>query len=146
LSNLSYIGRKVVLGTFPCVLLIKSWDIGFTRGTLGCIGTVVSNTEATDCGASLQAILAGKEIGPTARASFDIPFWGRANGRLSDRLRGTDYIQMRADGGSGMDIRASVETDDGRRMALSADGVALPHGAEPIVDLFELRPLVLWFQ
>lgn len=44
---------------------------------------------------------------------------------------------MRADGRGDLDIRASIETDDGRQIALCADGVLLPHVAEPIADIFE---------
>ena len=44
---------------------------------------------------------------------------------------------MRADGRIDLDIRAIVETADGHRIALSADGVATPRAAEPIADLFE---------
>lgn len=94
-------------------------------------------TGVTDYGVSLEAILAGKEKVPPQGARFDVAFEGRAKGRLSGRVRGVDYLQMRADGRVGLDIRATIETDDGRRIALSADGVALPHAAEPIADLFE---------
>ena len=94
-------------------------------------------TGVTDYGVSLEAILAGKEKVPPQGARFDVAFEGRAKGRLSGRVRGIDYLQMRTDGRVGLDIRASIETDDGRRIALSADGVALPHTSEPIADLFE---------
>ena len=52
-------------------------------------------------------------------------------------MRGVDYLRMRADGRIDLDIRAVVETDNGRRIALSADGVAVPRAAEPIADLQE---------
>lgn len=94
-------------------------------------------TGVTDYGVSLEAILAGKEKVPPQGARFDIAFEGRANGRLSGRVRGIDYAQMRADGRGNLDIRATIETDDGRRIALSADGVLLPHAAEPVADIFE---------
>jgi len=32
-------------------------------------------------------------------------------------------------------LRATIETDDGQRIALSADGVGVPHAGEPIADL-----------
>ena len=44
---------------------------------------------------------------------------------------------MRADGRVDLDIRATIETEDGRRIALSADGVGAPRAAEPIADLWE---------
>ena len=86
---------------------------------------------------SLEAILAGKERVPPQGARFDVAFEGRVKGRISGRVRGVDYLRMRADGRIDLDIRATIETDDGHRIALSADGVAVPHAAEPIADLFE---------
>jgi hypothetical protein len=56
---------------------------------------------------------------------------------MSGKVRGIDYLRMRADGRVDLDIRATVETDDGFRIALSADGVAILRQGEPIVDLFE---------
>ena len=64
-------------------------------------------------------------------------FGGRAIGRLAGRIRGVDYLRLRADGRIDLDIRATIETDDGHRIALSADGVAVPRATEPIADLSE---------
>jgi hypothetical protein len=44
---------------------------------------------------------------------------------------------MRADGRIDWGIRAVVETENGRRIALSTDGVAMPCVAEPVADLLE---------
>jgi len=94
-------------------------------------------TGVTDYGVSLDAILAGKEKVPLQGTRFDIAFEGRAKGRLSGRVRGIDYLRMRADGRADLDVRATIEADDGHRIALSADGLAAPHAGEPIADLFE---------
>jgi hypothetical protein len=94
-------------------------------------------TAVTDYGVSLEAILSGKERVPPQGVRIDIAFEGRASGRLAGRVRGVDYARMRADGRVDLDIRAIIETEDGRRIALSADGVAVPHAAEPTADLFE---------
>jgi hypothetical protein len=94
-------------------------------------------TGATDYGVTLEAILSGKERVPPQGARFDVAFEGRAKGRLSGRVRGVDYLRMRADGRVDLDIRATIETDDGQRIALSADGVAVPRAAESLADLFE---------
>lgn len=94
-------------------------------------------TGVTDYGVTMEAILSGKERVPPQGARFDVAFEGRAKGRLSGRVRGVDYLRMRADGRIDLDIRATIETDDGHRIALSADGVALPRVDEPVVDLFE---------
>jgi hypothetical protein len=46
---------------------------------------------------------------------------------------------MRADGRIDLDLRATIETDDGHRIALSADGVSVLHEGETILDLLEKR-------
>jgi hypothetical protein len=67
-------------------------------------------TGVADFGVSLQAIAAGEV---------------------------TDYLRLRADGRLNLDIRATIETGDGHRIALSAGGVGVPRAGEPITDLFE---------
>ena len=94
-------------------------------------------TGMTDYGVSLDAILSGKEKIPPQGVRIDVAFEGHARGRLAGRVRGIDYSRMRADGRIDLDIRPIVETADGHRIALSADGVATPRAAEPIADLFE---------
>src|SRR3990172_10307978 len=95
-------------------------------------------TGMTDYGVSLYAILSGKEKKkiPPQGVRIDVAFEGRAIGRLAGRVRGIDYLRIRADGRIDLDIRAIVETTDGHRIALSADGVATPRAAEPIADPF----------
>lgn len=94
-------------------------------------------TGMTDYGIPLEAILSGQTAIPPQGARLDVAFEGRSEGRLTGRVRRVDYVRMRADGRIDLDIRATVETDDGHRIALSADGVALPRATEPIADLFE---------
>jgi hypothetical protein len=91
----------------------------------------------TDYGVSMDAILSGKKEVPPQGARFDVAFEGRAKGRVSGRVRGVDFLRMRADGRVDLDIRATIETEDGYRIALSADGVAVPRATEPIADLSE---------
>ena len=94
-------------------------------------------TEVTDYGIGLDAILSGEEPIPAQGVRLDFAFEGRASGRLAGRVRGVDYARMRADGRIDLDIRALIETEDLHRIALSADGVAMPRAAEPVADLFE---------
>jgi len=94
-------------------------------------------TGMTDYGVTLEAILSGQARVPPQGARIDVAFDGRAIGRLAGRVRGVDYLRMRADGRIDLDIRATLETDEGRRIALSADGVAVPRATEPIADLYE---------
>jgi hypothetical protein len=94
-------------------------------------------TGVTDYGVSLQSILSGEQKVPPQGTRFDIAVEGPVKGRLSGRVRGVDYVRMRADGRIDLDIRATIETDDGHRIAFSADGVGAPREGEPILDLFE---------
>ena len=57
-------------------------------------------------------------------AGFDVAVEGRSTGQLSGRIRGVDYIWARADWRIELDIRATLETDDGNRIALSGTGLA----------------------
>lgn len=92
-------------------------------------------TGAIDSGVTLQAIISGSEKVPPQGVRIDISFEGQATGRLTGRLKGIDYIRFRADGRIDLDIRAILETNDGCRIALSADGVAMPRASEPVADL-----------
>jgi hypothetical protein len=94
-------------------------------------------TGVVDYGISLADIMAGTAAIPPQGARIDVAFEGRAKGRLSGRVRGVDYLVIRADGRVDLDIRATIETDDGQRIALSADGVGVPRATEPVADLCE---------
>lgn len=97
----------------------------------------VSITGMTDFGVSLPSIVSGEAAVPLQGARIDVAFAGRATGRLAGRVSGVDYLRVRADGCIGLDIRAVIETDDGHRIALAADGVATPRAGSPIADLHE---------
>jgi hypothetical protein len=94
-------------------------------------------TGVTDHGMTLDAILSGEAPVPPQGARIDVAFEGRAVGRLAGRVRGVDFARVRADGRVDLDIRATIETDSGARIALAADGVATPRAGEPIADLLE---------
>jgi hypothetical protein len=99
-------------------------------------------TGMTDFGVTLQDILSGQTQVPPQGVRIDIAFEGRAKGRLTGQMHGVDYLRIRADGRIGLDIHAVVETEDGHRIALSADGVAVPRASEPIADLSENTSLI----
>lgn len=92
--------------------------------------------EVTDYGVSLDAILAGRETVPLQGARFDLKVDGRCKGRLSGRQHGVDYIRMRADGRIDLDLHVASDTDDGRRISLSADGQAAARNGQPMLDIF----------
>lgn len=94
-------------------------------------------TGVTDYGLPLQSIISGQSRVPPQGARIDVAFEGRAKGRLTGRISGVDYLRIRADGRMDLDIRAVITTDDGHRIALTADGVATLQPGQPLVDLCE---------
>ena len=94
-------------------------------------------TGMTDYGIPMDAILSGRETIPPQGARIDVAFEGQSSGRLSGRVRGVDYLTMRADGRIDLHILASIETVDGSRIALYADGTAVPRAGDSVADLCE---------
>jgi hypothetical protein len=94
-------------------------------------------TGIIDYGVTMDAIMSGKEKVPLQGTRFDVAFEGPSKGRLAGKVRGVDYLLMRADGRADLDVRATIETDDGHRIAVSIGGIATPRENEPIVDLLE---------
>jgi hypothetical protein len=89
----------------------------------------------TDYGADMEALFAGRESVPLQGAQFDVTLAGPIKGRVTGTMRGVDYLRVRPDGRRELDLRATIETEDGSRIALSADGVGTPREGGPIVDL-----------
>jgi len=94
-------------------------------------------TGMTDHGVSLPDALSGQVPIPPQGLRIDVAFDGRATGRIIGRVRGVDFLRIRADGRVDLDIRATIETDGGHRIALSAGGVGVARTTEPIADLSE---------
>ncbi len=94
-------------------------------------------TGLTDYGLTLNVIGSGQAPIPPPGARIDVASEGRASGRISGHVRGVDYLWIRADGSINLNIQATITTDDGYRIALSADGTAMPRSGEPVSDLYE---------
>ena len=92
-------------------------------------------TGVTDFGVGLEAAMRGHL--PPQGARFDLAFAGRARGRINGSVSGIDYLRIRADGRIDLDIKATIATDDGHRIALAAGGVLMTRPGEPIIDIFE---------
>ena len=97
----------------------------------------VNITGVTDHGTALDAVLSGKEKVPLQGTRFDVWFEGESKGRLTGKVRGIEYLLMRADGRTDLDGRCTIETEDGFRIAVHIEGVATPRSNEPIIDLVE---------
>jgi hypothetical protein len=91
----------------------------------------------TEYGAGLDAVVSGREAPPPAGLRVDLPFEGEASGRVAGTIEGIDYLNIRADGRMELDLRATLTTPEGEKIALAADGVALPRRDSATVDLRE---------
>jgi len=85
-------------------------------------------TGFTEYGASMQQVLEGKAELPPGGLRIDIEFEGDVEGRLAGRIAGCDYLNIRADGRMELDIRATITTPEGKKIAVSAGGVGVPEG------------------
>ncbi|HEY2841215.1 MAG TPA: DUF3237 family protein [Pirellulales bacterium] len=92
-------------------------------------------TGVTDYGANMEALFTGQERVPLQGAQFDIALAGPVKGRVTGAMRGIDYLRVRPDGRRELELRGTIETEDGSRIAFSAEGVGSPRDGEPIVDL-----------
>jgi len=97
----------------------------------------IQSTGATSYGVPpLDAVLSGVADIPRQGARYDLAFQGPIVGQ---RLRGTvelaDYMHIRPDGRVQLHIHAEITTEDGKKIALYADGVAHFTEGPPVGDL-----------
>ena len=92
-------------------------------------------TGVTDYGANMEALFMGRERVPPQGAQFDVTVAGTVKGRVTGTMRGVDYLRVRPDGRRELELRGTIEIDDGSRIAFTAEGVASPRDGAPIVDL-----------
>jgi len=92
-------------------------------------------TGVTDYGADMEALFTRQTSVPLQGAQFDIILAGPVTGRVTGAMRGIDYLRMRPDGRRELELRGSIETEDGNRIAFSAEGTGSPRDGKPIIDL-----------
>ena len=94
--------------------------------------------QVVEYGASAQAVLSRRTPPPPEGARFDLHLEGPVTGpRLTGTVKGVDYLYIRADGRAQLHIHAEIVTEDGRNVALAADGVAVPSEESPVFQLRE---------
>jgi hypothetical protein len=74
------------------------------------------NRRRTLRGGGMEALFTGQESVPPQGAQFDVALAGAIKGRVTGTMRGIDYLRVRADGRRELDLRGTVETDDGNRI------------------------------
>ena len=95
-------------------------------------------TGMTEYGVSLESLMSGEAAPPPEGARFDVAFEGASNGpKLKCQVTGVDYLRIRADGRFELHIHAEITAEEGQKIALHADGVALPRKGSSIADLRE---------
>ena len=98
----------------------------------------VAITGVVHFGIELSAILSGESAIPTEGARFDVAIDGESVGpKLKGRVSGIDHLRVRADGRMDLHIHAVMETDDGARISIFADGVCKPEPGSPVAELRE---------
>jgi Protein of unknown function (DUF3237) len=127
------IGRRPSIDRFTWGTLMSTIEVGELLYEY-----TVMITGMTDYGISLDSLMAGDVAPPPEGARFDVPFEGVSSGpKLKGKVTGVDYLRIRADGRFQLHIHAVITADDGQKIALHADGVALPRKGSGIADLRE---------
>jgi hypothetical protein len=87
-------------------------------------------TGIVEYGISWTDLLSGKVQPPPEGARFDLSFQGELRGdALTGKIKGVDFLEIRADGRFMLNIQATIVTDDGEAIALREDGVLTPGNA-----------------
>ena len=95
-------------------------------------------TRIVEYGESADEILMRKTQPPTEGARFDLHLEGPVvGGRLKGSFVGVDYLNVRGDGRTELHIHAEITTEDGKKVALEAGGVAIPEGDSSVFQLRE---------
>jgi hypothetical protein len=88
-------------------------------------------------GASSEALFAG-ETPPPEGGRLDLYLEGPViDGKLRGDIRGVDYVKFRADGRADLHIHAEITTEDGKKVALEAGGVAIGQPGSSVLALRE---------
>jgi Protein of unknown function (DUF3237) len=95
-------------------------------------------THVTDYSLALADVLSGAAAPPREGLRCDVGFAGPVSGpKLRGTVTGVDYGNLRADGRSELHIHAQITTEDGKHIALAADGVAIVEPGAPTIPLRE---------
>ena len=95
-------------------------------------------TGQTDFGVDMQSALSDIQKVPPEGLRFDVEVEGELKGpKLIGKIAGTDYVLLRGDGVARLHVHAVITTNDGKRIALYADGVAIVQPDSPKMQLRE---------
>jgi len=84
-------------------------------------------TGIAEYGTGWGDLTSGKTRPGPEGARFDLDFEGLVSGPdIKGKIKGTDYLEVRADGKFMLNIQAAIITDDGKRIAVREDGILYP--------------------
>lgn len=92
-------------------------------------------------GVSPMDVLTGAVTVPPEGLRLDMFFEGQTEGRITGAIKGTDYLTYYPDGSMELDVRATIETEDGYHIAVTIEGRTTPRLNEPISDITERATL-----
>jgi hypothetical protein len=93
-------------------------------------------TQVVEYGVSMDALLSGQAPPPGEGVRLDVYFEGPISGaKINGSVKAVDYLHVRADGRMQINVHGEITTADGKKIALSADGVA--SGQPPVLELRE---------
>ncbi len=95
-------------------------------------------TRIVDYGASADALFSGQVSPPPEGARIDFYLEGPLIGpKLKGTISGVDYLYFRADGRAQLHIHAAITTEEGKKIALAADGIAVREEGSSVCQLRE---------
>jgi hypothetical protein len=87
----------------------------------------LQRTGFVNYGIDFDALVRGEVAPPPSGARFDIAFEGEVRGpKFNGRMKGVDYLLVRADGRCDLNMHATITTDDGASIAFWSDGIFVP--------------------
>ena len=112
---------------------------------------VLQVTRTVEYGASADGLLAGQVTPAPEGARIDFYLDGSISGpNLQGTVKGVDYLYFRADGLAQLHIHAEITTERGMKIALVAEGIAIPQQGSSVfqlrenVTLLTNHPELLW--
>src|SRR5262249_53766452 len=94
-------------------------------------------TQVVKFGVPADAAFSGQAQLPAEGARFDNYFEGAVTGKFKGTLKGVDYLHIRADGRSQLNVHAETTTEDGTKIAFAADGLAIPEPGSLVLQIRE---------
>lgn len=83
----------------------------------------------------MEAVFFGSPPVPPQGTQLDVGLSGSISGRIVGSLRAIDYVRVRGDGRRELELRGTIETDNGSRIVTCAEGAATPRSGEPTADI-----------